>query len=46
MEHGFARFDRNGTGALEPEEMRTVLVDIGLPLGVKEQRRLCEELDR
>ena len=37
---------QNGNGALEPEEMRAVLVDIGLPLGVKEQRRLCEELDR
>eukprot|EP01043_Picozoa_sp_COSAG02_P041649 COSAG02_NODE_3469_length_6691_cov_9.305218_8_plen_508_part_00 len=46
LEHGYARFDLNGNGALDPEEMRVVLVEIGLPLGLKEQRRLCEELDR
>jgi hypothetical protein len=46
LEHGCARFDLNSNGALEPEEMRGVLVEIGLPLGLKEQRRLCEELDR
>lgn len=46
LEHGFARFDLNGNGALDPEEMRAVLVEIGLPLGLREQRRLCEELDK
>ena len=31
LEHGFQRFDLNGNGALEPEEMRGVLVDMAAP---------------